>query len=134
MASTQLEITITKQKPLIVSRWHDLLGMGKEFSKGDRILAIAYAGWTLSSWLVFVVVSIAHFVYHCVPDSFWPKFWHVYILVIFAQSIPGVVWFTVGGILDVKAVLKALREAVRDPLDDGQVRKEAAKSEELTVV
>ncbi|MEO7717842.1 MAG: sodium:solute symporter [Capsulimonas sp.] len=109
-------------KSVVLSRWQELLGMGKEFSKGDRRLAIAYAAWTLGWWLVFVAVSAMHFVWNAIPETFWPKFWHTYLLILVAQSVPAIVWFTIGGLKDTRDVLKLLKTVSRDPLDDGRVR------------
>ncbi|BDI32826.1 hypothetical protein CCAX7_48770 [Capsulimonas corticalis] len=112
-------------KSVVLSRWRELLGMGHEFSKGDRGLAIAYAVWTFGWWATFLVVCALHFLWNAVPDSFWPTFWHVYLLILVTQSAPAIVWFTLGGLKDMTAALKLLKTVARDPLDDGYVRREA---------
>jgi len=108
-------------------RWQEMLGMGAEFSKGDRFLAILFAVWTFGWWAVFIGVSIAHFAFNAIPDRFWPGFWHVYLILLIVQCVPASIWFTAGGILDIRSLLKTLQTSSRDPLDDGRVAHETAK-------
>lgn len=103
------------------SRWQEMLGLGKEFSTGDKIIAIATSVWSLVWWVVFIVVSTLHFGFNLVPDRFWDTFWHFYILTLLVQSVPVVIWFTVGGVMDVRLLLATLRTATVNPEDDGRV-------------
>ena len=102
-------------------RWQELLGMGKEFSNGDKFLAILFAVWTFGSWVIFIAVSIAHFAFNAISDQFWVSFWKAYIAVLVLQCAPVAVWFTIGGVKDIRALLATLQTAVRDPKDDGFV-------------
>jgi len=102
-------------------RWQELLGMGKEFSNGDKFLAILFAVWTFGAWAIFIGVSIAHFAFNSISDQFWVMFWKAYIGVLVLQCGPVAVWFTIGGVKDIRALLATLQTAVRDPKDDGFV-------------
>lgn len=103
------------------SRGLKLLGMGKEFTKGDKaVYVLTYAmivGWTL----VFVAGTIYNLT-HDVSDTAWAKFWQVYVYIQLAISVAVVVWFTVGGFRDLKEMLRRLDVMDRDDLDDGVVR------------
>ncbi len=101
--------------------WQAAFGMGAEFSRGDKVLATLYAATTVGQLLVFVVVMVMHLVFHAIPDSFWPGFWRGYLLVYLALSVPGIFWFTVGGVRDIRDLLVHLQTAKRDPTDDGRV-------------
>ena len=99
-----------------------MLGMGKEFTKGDKaVYLLTYAmivGWTL----VFVVGTIYNLT-HNVSDSAWARFWQIYVYIQLVISIAVVVWFTVGGVRDLRAMLRRLDVMDRDDSDDGVVRK-----------
>lgn len=122
-------------KSALKSRWLEMLGMGREFSSGDRVLAIVYAVTTIGTWLIFIGVCIANYFFHAITENFWILFWHYYIWALVAISFPVVVWFTVGGILDIRALMTTLKTAVRDITDDGRVtdKSDHAGSERETV-
>jgi SSS family solute:Na+ symporter len=108
-------------KSVAKSRWQELLGMGSEFSKGDRFLAILFAVWTFGWWAVFISVCVAHFAFHAISDAFWAPFWRTYIILLMVQCVPVSIWFTIGGVKDIRDLLQRLETAKRDPLDDGRV-------------
>lgn len=108
-------------KSALKSRWLEVLGMGKEFSSGDRTLAILYAVSTLVTWLTFIGICAAHFMFNAITDHFWVLFWHVYLSALLVQSIPVMIWFTIGGVLDIRSLMTTLQTAVRDVTDDGRV-------------
>ena len=108
-------------KSTVKNRWQEMLGMGSEFSTGDKILAILYAVWTLAQVAVFVVVTIMHFGFNAVPDQFWTVFWPTFIWIQVAISVPATIWFTVGGIKDIRELFAALKTATRNHDDDGRV-------------
>jgi hypothetical protein len=56
-----------------------------------------------------------------VPDSMWGSFWHFWLLLQLGLSIPVCIWFTIGGTMDMRALLKSLAAAARDARDDGTV-------------
>ena len=102
-------------------RWLSMLGVGKEFSKGDTALAILLTVWTLGWWLVFLVVCAMHFAFNAIPEAFWPAYWRVNLFILAAISVPSLIWFTIGGVRDMRALLAALKTSMRNPLDDGRV-------------
>ena len=102
-------------------RWQEMLGVGQEFSPGDRALAIAFAVYTFGWWGVFLTISVLHFAFGLITDLFWERFWHGYILAQLIACVPIIIWFTIGGTMDIRALVRALQTAVRNPLDDGRV-------------
>ena len=74
-------------------------------------------GWTL----VFVTGTI-YSLTHDVPDTSWAKFWHIYVYLQLAIAVVVVVWFTIGGVRDLKEMLRRLDVMERDDTDDGVVR------------
>lgn len=112
------------------SAWHKLLGITKEFSRGDRFLAVMLVTWNSLNFLWFAVFSVANLVFH-VSDASWSLYWKVTLMMNLIMSVPFVVWFTIGGVLDIRGLLDHLSTAVRDHSDDGRVVNPDAHAEVL---
>jgi SSS family solute:Na+ symporter len=109
------ETTVVNAAP---PRGWRMLGMGKEFTKVDRILYIATYAQT-AFWIVIFIVGTIYNLHHDVPDEAWARFWRFYFFVQVAVSIFVVFWFSIGGFRDIGAMLGRLRVMQRDDLDDG---------------
>jgi SSS family solute:Na+ symporter len=103
------------------SRGLKMLGMGKEFTKSDKVIYLLtyfmIAGWTI----VFLVGTIYNLT-HDVTDTAWARFWQVYVYIQLSVSVAIVVWFTIGGVRDLRDMLRRLDVMERDDTDDGLVR------------
>ena len=99
-----------------------MLGMGKEFSRSDRIIYIATYIW-IFLWAGIFIVGTIYNLTHDVLDSSWMKFWFYYLVINIIITIIAVFWFTIGGARDVKALFSRLRTMKRDDKDDGFVIK-----------
>ncbi len=119
------ENIIVDQVPL--KGWR-MLGMGKEFTKGDKIIYIIAYGWTFLWVAVFLIGTIFNLTGN-VPDSSWMTFWKNYIMISLVASAIIIIWFTIGGIRDFKDMLRRLKTLVRDHKDDGTVRYEAGEKD-----
>jgi len=106
------------------SAWLRIVGITEHFTLSDKILAVALIVWQFGWFTSFLVITAIHFTLGTSVE-WWTKFWHFYILLQFVIGIPATIWFTVGGIMDIKALFKRLEEIVRDPNDNGSVRHEA---------
>ena len=95
-----------------------VLGMGKEFTKGDRFLYILSYSW-IFIWTVIFIIGTIYGVTHNINDSSWSPFWKYYMYIYTTVSAIIVIWFTIGGIGDLKAMFKQLGEMKRDHTDDG---------------
>ena len=120
------EMKIVDEVPL---KGLKMLGMGKEFTKGDKIIYLAAYTWTFL-WVAVFIVGTVFNLSGDVPDSSWMEFWKVFILVNLGASVIILIWFTLGGIRDFKDMLSRLKTMVRDHNDDGSVKKEAVVEEE----
>jgi solute:Na+ symporter, SSS family len=107
----------------VPSRGFKMLGMGKEFTLGDKIIYIAAYSWTFAWTLVFLIGTWFN-VTSEVSDSSWLTFWHLFILVNTVVSVFIIIWFTIGGTRDLKDMLKRLATAPRNHQDDGFVQKD----------
>ncbi len=105
----------------IKSRWQQVIGITREFSKSDKVLAIALISWNAFWFLWFMVFSVINLLYP-VSDAVWARYHFINsILIPVCFSLPVTIWFTVGGIKDIKALFKALGTVARDATDDGRV-------------
>ncbi len=111
------------------SRWLQVVGINKDFSRTDRSLAIGLVVWNAGWFAAFVVGTIINLTCH-IDNAAWLKFWHFYIMLYFVMCIPITIWFTIGGIIDMKALIKTLASTVRDHADDGRVVAESTFIEE----
>lgn len=114
---TAHEIEIVNTAP---SRGWRMLGMGREFTRGDKAIYIAtYVH--IGVWFVIFVVGTIHNLTHEVEDAVWAAFWRRYFYIQVAYTIFVIVWFTIGGFKDIGAMLRKLRVMRRDEADDGMV-------------
>ncbi len=102
-----------------------MLGMTKEFTKGDRIIYLANYVWTFGWFAVFLVGTIINLSRE-VSDQTWMRFWKVYLGVQIGMAAVTIVWFSAGGFLDLREMLRRLRTQVRDHTDDGFVNERTA--------
>jgi len=101
--------------------WSRLIGFDNEFTRGDKIIAGSMFGWNMFWFAIFVIVSIWN-IFHRWPLSWWSKYWHIAaILMPLTVGIVTTVWFTWGGVRDLRRMFKALRIVGRDARDDGTV-------------
>jgi len=108
------------------ARWQKFVGITPEFSKSDKILAFFFIGWSLLHILWFIVFTAINLHYKLVlgvliSDHVWATYFQVTVMINVILSVPCAVWFTIGGIRDMKALYKRLETCERDHNDDGSV-------------
>jgi SSS family solute:Na+ symporter len=109
----------TKSKTRVT--WGKLIGLDEHFTFGDKILAGGLFGWSMIWFVVFVVGTIWNLITPW-PITVWSSFWYVVgigIPIFFAFVTA--IWFTWGGIRDMRAFFSRLREERVDALDNGMV-------------
>jgi SSS family solute:Na+ symporter len=102
--------------------------MGKEFTRGDKIIYVATYTWTLIWTVVFVIGTIYNLSTE-VSDTSWMSFWKTFIFINIAVSALVIVWFAIGGVKDMRAMLGRLKTMVRNHKDDGFVVDHTSLSE-----
>lgn len=98
-----------------------LIGMDANFSTSDRWIAGGLFAWGFSWFLVFVVCTAWNLVSPW-PIEAWSNYWHVVgigipVILSFVTGI----WFTWGGVRDMKRLFERLRTQRVNHLDDGTV-------------
>lgn len=114
-----------KEETIIVNEvpqkgWR-MLGIGKEFTKGDKIIYIISYIWTFIWVAIFIAGTILNLV-NDVPDSAWMSFWRYYVIINLIVSVIIICWFSIGGLHDFRDMMKRLKSMIRDHLDNGTVR------------
>jgi hypothetical protein len=111
----QGEYTVVDAVP--VKGWK-VLGMGREFTRWDKVIYIATYAWTASWVVVFVVGTVLNLTRE-VSTAAWLGFWKTYTLIMLAVSIVVIVWFSAGGLVNLKEMIATLKVMKRDHSDDG---------------
>ncbi len=115
------EKVVVHERPKLAWR---LLGMGKEFTRRDRVLYILTYLWTGLNVLVFIVGTVLNLVRgdDFVSDASWLTYWKIWVGVQAGIAVIVILWFGAGGIRDAGRMLRYLATAARDDEDDGSVR------------
>jgi SSS family solute:Na+ symporter len=116
------EYKVVDEQPV---RGWKVLGMGKEFTPWDKVIYLATYAWT-ASWVVVFVAGTALNLTREVPTAAWMGFWKTYTLVYLGVSIVVIVWFSTGGIINLKQMIQTLRTMKRDHADSGFVERDRA--------
>ncbi|NVO21688.1 MAG: sodium:solute symporter [Bacteroidetes bacterium] len=106
----------------VVKGWK-VLAPTREFTKGDRFIYWATTGWTATWVVVFIVGTLFYFLVRPFTDDQWMGFWKIYTYVFLTASVIVTIWFTIGGVKNLREMIKALRSNIRDNKDDGFVEK-----------
>jgi len=101
-----------------------VLAWTKEFTRGDKIIYAVTIGWTVLWVLVFIAGTIYNFAVQPIENSTWMQFWKIYTYIFLGISIIVTIWFTIGGVKNLREMISALRHNLRDHSDDGFVKKE----------
>ena len=111
------EMKVVNQEPEI--GWK-IFGMGKEFTKTDRLIYIVNYVWT-GMWTMVFIIGTVYNLSNPVSNSSWMTYWKYYIYINIAVSAVIIVWFTLGGFSDLRHMIKSLQSESRDHGDDGWV-------------
>jgi SSS family solute:Na+ symporter len=105
----------------VVTRFQKLFLFTPEFSRRDKVLYLATYAWTFF-WFGLFVIGTVYNLTHDMADASWARFWRWYVGVQFVTAGVVLVWFTLGGVADLRRMFARLRSAERDAADDGVVR------------
>ncbi|MCL7964845.1 MAG: sodium:solute symporter [marine benthic group bacterium] len=98
------------------------LGLGPNASRADRTIYLVTYVWIVGWTLVFAI-GTAWNLTHEVSNADWERFWKFYVALQVFVTVVVIIWFTAGGLRDVKRMLARLAVARRDSSDDGWVER-----------
>ncbi len=98
-----------------------LIGIDREFTRGDRWISGSLFGYIAIFLCIFVVVTVWNFISPW-PNSWWAGYWRLSaILLPLALGVVTTLWISLGGIADIKRFFSALGARRFNALDDGMV-------------
>ena len=117
------EYSIKEEKKIVdknVKTVWRVFGIGNEFTIEDKITYLVSYVWNIFFTLVFVIGTVYN-LSNSVSDDSWMVYWkyQVYINVVFSFVI--IIWFSIGGFIDIKKMLSSLSSTQRDHQDSGWV-------------
>ena len=105
--------------------WRALVGIDQHFTRGDKIISTTLFCWTMGWFIVFAVVTAWNLI-HIWPDEWWSNYWfYAGVLLPIVLGTVTSIWFTIGGITDLRKLFKRLRTLQRSADDDGTVAQPA---------
>jgi SSS family solute:Na+ symporter len=101
--------------------WKAYLGIDEHFTRGDKILAVTLFAWSMGWFAVFLVITIWN-IKHVWPDAWWANYWYYagIVLPIVLGTVTSI-WFTIGGVIDLRKLFQRLKVLQRNVHDDGTV-------------
>lgn len=102
--------------------WAMFLGIDKNFTRGDKFLSITVFSYSMSLFVIFAVVAIWNLAFYRWSKEAWASyFWIMNVVVPLIMGAITSVWFTIGGISDLRKMFKKLSSMERNAADDGRV-------------
>jgi SSS family solute:Na+ symporter len=111
-------VVIARRKKL---NWSRLLGIDSDFTFSDKLVSGGIFFWSLF-WLAVVAVGTIWNLIRPWPNHVWATYWLIVgiILPLIVAAIT-LVWFGIGGMVDLRRFFARLRTMQRDARDDGSV-------------
>lgn len=93
----------------------------RDFTRKDKLIYGIMLGWVVGWTIVFLAGTGYSLFVDDIPDKVWAGFWHFKVWLACIVSALTAVWFSIGGIIDVKNMFKILASKRRNYLDSGMV-------------
>ncbi len=101
--------------------WGRIIGFDENFTLSDRWVAASVLGYGMFWFFIMLIGTICYKLAPW-PLSVWSGFWHLFAIVIpVFFSVVTSIWFTWGGLRDLRDLLRRLKLEKVNPLDDGTV-------------
>jgi solute:Na+ symporter, SSS family len=98
-----------------------VLNFNEHFTKWDRLISYGLVGWSMLWFMTFVIGSIWNLIAPW-PIEVWKTFWHITgVGIPVVMALVTAVWFTWGGLRDIRDLFRRLRSEAVNELDDGTV-------------
>jgi len=105
------------EKPKLIFK---LLGISKEFTKGDKITYFVITAISLFWFFTFLIGTILYSIFGASDDT-WAKWWIFRISFSAIIAFITTIWFLCGGIKDLAYLFRTLKTTKENNLDDGTV-------------
>jgi len=99
-----------------------ILGFNEKYTRGDRWLAWSVFYWTMGNFAIFLVAAVWNLFFGVWSDKTWFLYWKYYTVGLTAVvGVITTVWFTIGGIRDLRLLFSRLKTLKVNSNDDGRV-------------
>ena len=96
------------------------LGISKEFTRSDKAAYLFIVGWS-GFWIcVFIIFNLIN-IFVDVSDTVWSRYWEISNWLFLVMGVFSTIWFTCGGVIDIRRMFKDLKTMSRSQFDDGTV-------------
>jgi SSS family solute:Na+ symporter len=95
-------------------------GYSSEFTFGDRFIYGMAIGKLIVFFSLFIIMTIVALFFK-ISDRAWATYHRYFLWFQISLAFVFAVWVTIGGIIDIRKMLSALKTAKRDARDDGTV-------------
>jgi SSS family solute:Na+ symporter len=110
---------VPKSKRFVLAR---LMGINDNFTLADKFVTGGLFFWSMLSMAVVVVVSLWNLFVHRWSNETWASYWFaVGVVIPMIIAVVTLVWFGIGGLIDLRAFFARLATMKRDVTDDGTV-------------
>lgn len=97
-----------------------IFGVGNKFTIEDKLIYVISFVWNLSFIIIFIIGTIYN-LSNDVSDDAWMVYWKYQVNINIFFSFIIIIWFTIGGIVDIKKMFQSLSTSERDHDDSGWV-------------
>ncbi|MDD2709483.1 MAG: sodium:proline symporter [Verrucomicrobiae bacterium] len=102
-------------------QWGKLIGIDANFTKADKAISISVFSYKLFWFVAGFIMLIWNLTWRW-PLQWWSVYWYIHSIIIpLILGAITTVWFTWGGIRDLKHLFQTLKVIKRDERDDGTV-------------
>ncbi|MFA5687922.1 MAG: hypothetical protein WC959_02035 [Kiritimatiellales bacterium] len=109
--------TALHARPALIWR---ILGINKEYSLTDKIIASGTTGYTIL-WCVLLMVGTSLNMSMKLSEDTWTAFWYIVTITLTSISVLVVIWFIAGGTRDLVIMFRLLKQDRGNAGDDGSV-------------
>ncbi|HEY5792405.1 MAG TPA: hypothetical protein VIS74_03845 [Chthoniobacterales bacterium] len=101
-----------------------IIGIDKHFTRSDRWITYGISGWSYFWFFLFIFGSAVYLI-HPWSNEAWLSYWHISNIILpLIIAVLTTIWFTIGGVVDLRKFFQRLRAERVDAADDGTVSAE----------
>ncbi len=98
-----------------------LVGIDGHFSRRDKLIAAFIFTWGMGHFVAWIVVAVWNLLSGWSVEWWAQYFWFVGVALVLVGSVVSGVWFTWGGVSDLRLFFRRLKNLNRSATDDGRV-------------
>lgn len=105
----------------ITGKLQSLIGIDAQFTAGDKALSIFVFAWSMALFAIWAIATVWNLLAPWTNESWMHYHWFITIQLAMVVGVITSVWFTIGGVIDLRKLFRRLETLHRDERDDGRV-------------